>query len=157
MDCAMGSFLFLPICPHSGVRDGYRLAFDVCSKASTRDRRVQAALSRCPAGRQSKVRWRHSDPEQPPGGGRHRQFESGLLQGRVVRTPMETVDEGSFRCESASDHRAALQPCTPRRACRCHQKSSCVPLSSKYATSIALEAPARLSCWSFIGPTTRHQ
>ena len=28
---------------------------------------------------------------------------------------METVDEGSFRCEGASDHRAALQPCTPRR------------------------------------------
>ena len=26
---------------------------------------------------------------------------------------METVDEGSFRCESASDHGAALQPCTP--------------------------------------------
>jgi hypothetical protein len=42
-------------------------------------------------------------------------------------------------------------------ACRCHQKSSCVPLSSKYATSIALEAPARLSCWGLIGPTTRHQ
>jgi hypothetical protein len=46
---------------------------------------------------------------------RDRWFESRLLRGRVVRTPMETVDEDSFRCESASDHRAALQPCTPRR------------------------------------------
>src|ERR1700730_13344749 len=40
---------------------------------------------------------------------------TGSLRGRVVRTPMETVDEDSFRCESASDHRAAWQPCTPRR------------------------------------------
>jgi hypothetical protein len=77
----------LPILPAFRVRDGYRLAFDVCSKAFSRDCRVQAALSRCPAGRQGKVRWRHSDPEQPPGGGRDRQFESGLLQRGVYSEP----------------------------------------------------------------------
>src|SRR5215467_3403103 len=46
MDCAMGRSLFLPKLPAFQGRDGYRLAFDLRSKAFTRDSRVQAALSR---------------------------------------------------------------------------------------------------------------
>jgi hypothetical protein len=90
-----GRSYFCRYCPNSGVRDGYRLAFDVCSKAFTRDCRVQAALSRCPAGRQGKARWRHSDPEQPPGGGRDRQLESGFLQRRVTNEPASTSSTGA--------------------------------------------------------------
>ena len=66
--------------------DGYRLAFDVRGKAFTRDRRVQAALSGCLEGRQGKVRYRHSDPEQPTGRGRDplsRQHLAGYAKRRA--------------------------------------------------------------------------
>src|SRR5271165_124370 len=47
MDCAMGVPILPKLHEFPGVRDGYRLAFDLRSKAFTCHRRVQAARRRC--------------------------------------------------------------------------------------------------------------
>jgi len=64
-----GKFPILPILPAFRSRHGYHLAFVVSSKVLTRDSRVQAALSRCPAGRQRKVRGGIQTPSSHPAEG----------------------------------------------------------------------------------------
>ena len=63
------SFLFVPICPYfSGIRDGYRLAFDARSKAFTRDSGVHARLA---DARQVDSATYSGGSQIPPGGKGH--------------------------------------------------------------------------------------
>ena len=103
----MGRFLFLPILPAFRGRDGYRLAFDVRSKAFARDSRVQAALSRCQRVDRSRCGGGIQIPSSHPAEGG---TDSSNLS---APTPKSTVSAGLAPQVAAYLHPYSGPLCTP--------------------------------------------